>query len=136
MAGKAAGRDAGDPGTPAAPALDRLQLRGLRLRCIVGVREEERRLRREVILTVTLHADLREACRGDRLEHTVDYSALAGRIEALVEGSSFQLIEALAEAVAQLCLREERVQRVEVLLEKPGALRSGRAAAVQILRER
>jgi FolB domain-containing protein len=114
---------------------DRILLRDLRLSCIIGVRERERSAPQDVVITVVLYADLRAAGRSDRLEDTVDYSTLARRVETMVEGSSFGLIEALAGAVAGLCLEDARVQAVNVRVEKPGALPRGRAAAVEIYRE-
>ena len=54
----------------------------------------------------------------------------------LVEGSEFQLVESLAESVAALCLRDERVTRVRVSLQKPGALRFAASVGVTIERTR
>jgi dihydroneopterin aldolase len=115
---------------------DRIVLQDLRLSCIVGVRERERTAPQEVVVNLVLYADLRAAGSRDRLEDTVDYSALSRRVEALVEQSSFGLIEALAGAIAGLCLEDPRVQGVGVRVEKPSALPRGRAAAVEIYRER
>ena len=119
-----------------AEPLDRIHVRDLLLRCVIGVREWEREGRQNVMLNITLHADLRAAGASDELEDTVDYVGIKKRVIDLVEGSSFRLIEALAQAVAECCLAEPRVQRVDVLLEKPGALRFARTVAVEITRER
>ena len=115
---------------------DRILIQDLRLSCIVGVRERERTSAQEVVINLVLHTDLRAAGRSDRLEDTVDYSALTGRVEALVEGSSFGLIEALASAIAAECLKDSGVQGVTVRVDKPAALPRGRAASVEIHRER
>ncbi len=116
--------------------LDRIHIRDLLLRCIIGVRDWERAAKQNVNLNITLHADLAPAGRSDEIGDTVDYVAIKKRAIELVEGSSFQLVEALAEAVAQACLEDERVRRVDVALEKPGALRFARTVAVEITRER
>jgi dihydroneopterin aldolase len=120
---------------PDAP-IDRVLIEDLRLSCIVGVRERERVAAQEVVVNLVLSGDLRTACSSDRLEDTVDYSALIRRVEALVESSAFFLIEALAGAIAALCLEDPKVQSVTVRVEKPGALPRGRAAGVEIHRER
>jgi FolB domain-containing protein len=114
---------------------DRVLIQDLRLSCIVGVRERERAAPQEVVLDLVLYADLRAAGASDRLEDTVDYSALTRRVEQLVERSSFGLLEALAGSVARLCLEDPKVQAVTVRVEKPAALPRGRAA-VEIYRER
>lgn len=114
--------------------LDRIHIRDLLLRCVVGVRDRERHDRQNVNLNITLHADLATACRTDELAETVDYAAIKKRVIELVQRSSFHLLEALAEAVANVCLEDPRVRLVDVTIEKPGALRFARTAAVQITR--
>jgi D-erythro-7,8-dihydroneopterin triphosphate epimerase len=116
--------------------LDRIHIRDLLLRCIVGIRDWERAKKQDVVLNVTLHADLGRACRSDAIDDTVDYVAIKQSVIDTVESSSFYLVERLAQAVADVCLRDGRVQRVDVLLEKPGALRFARTVGVEITRER
>ncbi|MCL5281446.1 MAG: dihydroneopterin aldolase [Planctomycetes bacterium] len=118
------------------PAPDRIFIRDLAIRCIVGVDEYERREKQDILVHLTLHADLRRAGRTDALEDTVDYRALKKRILRLAEESRFRLIEALAQNIADECLRDERVEQVAVMVEKPGALRFARTAGVEIVRRR
>ena len=115
--------------------MDRIHIRDIALRCTIGVNDEERREKQDVIITVSLHADLAKACLTDSFEHTIDYKAVKKRIVALVEASQYCLIETLAEAVARLCLEFDRVQEVDVTVEKPGALRFARTVAVEISRK-
>ena len=115
---------------------DRIHLRDLRASCVIGTGESERERRQELVVNVTLSLDLSAAGRSDRLEHTVDYSILARGIVELAEASSFRLIERLAEEIAGFCLANPRVERVEVRVDKPHALALGRAAAVEIMRDR
>ncbi|MBI5947401.1 MAG: dihydroneopterin aldolase [Chloroflexi bacterium] len=116
--------------------MDRIHIRDLSLRCIIGIDDRERREKQDVTIQVTLHAELREAGRSDEMGRTVDYRAVKKRIVRLVEQSQFFLIEALAEAIARACLEEARVERVDVLVEKPGALRFARTVGVEISRTR
>jgi FolB domain-containing protein len=115
---------------------DRIFIQGLRVACVIGTREEERRRAQEIAIDVCLHLDLEEPGRSDRLEDTVDYGYLAGEITAMAESSSFHLLERLAEEVASLALAHPRVERVEVKVSKPRALPRGTAAAVEIFRDR
>jgi D-erythro-7,8-dihydroneopterin triphosphate epimerase len=121
---------------PSRLPLDRIHILDLKLRCIVGVYPEERREKQDIILNITLHADLRKAGRSDDLKDTVDYKAIKKRVIALVEASSFQLVEKLAERVAETCLEDRRVVQADVFLEKPGALRFARSVGVEISRRR
>jgi len=116
--------------------LDRIHIRELRARCIVGLNPEERRKPQDVVIDLTLHADLRQAGRSDDVADTVDYKRVKQEVLALVEGSSDLLIERLAERIAEACLAHGRVEQVRVVLEKPGALRFARTVAVEIVRSR
>jgi D-erythro-7,8-dihydroneopterin triphosphate epimerase len=115
---------------------DRVFIRDLAIRCIVGIDEQERREKQDILVHLTIHTDLRQAGRTDALEDTVDYRAIKKRILRLAEESCFHLIEALAQRIADECLREQRVEQVEVVVEKPGALRFARTAGVTIVRSR
>jgi dihydroneopterin aldolase/D-erythro-7,8-dihydroneopterin triphosphate epimerase len=115
---------------------DRVFIRDLAIRCIVGVDAHERQEKQDILVHITLHTDLRQAGRTDKLEDTVDYRALKKRILHLAEASRFYLIEALAESIADECLRDEHVAQAEVTVEKPGALRFARTVGVEIVRSR
>jgi D-erythro-7,8-dihydroneopterin triphosphate epimerase len=119
---------------PASSAPDRVFIRDLAIRCIVGTEEQERREKQDVIIQITMHTDLHRAGRTDALEDTIDYKAVKKRILHLTEESRFHLVEALAQSIAAECLRDDRVERVEVTVEKPGALRFARTVGVVIVR--
>ncbi|MHB0878064.1 MAG: SDR family oxidoreductase [Anaerolineae bacterium] len=118
------------------PPGDRILICDLLARCIIGVGEEERREKQDVVINITLEADLRPAGASDRFEEAIDYRAVKKRVLSLVEASAFHLIEALAEAIAATCLDDTQVSRVTVRVDKPGALRFARSVAVEVTRER
>jgi D-erythro-7,8-dihydroneopterin triphosphate epimerase len=114
--------------------MDKIFIRDLALRCIIGIYPEERREKQDVVINVEMHADLRKAGRSDDLNDTVDYKSIKKAILKLVEKSGFQLIESLAENIADIALADDKVQTVIVTIDKPGALRFAKASAVQITR--
>lgn len=116
--------------------MDRICIRDLLVRCVLGINDDERRERQDVVINLTVHADLRRVGRSDDIKDTVDYRALKKRVLAMAEGSQYFLVEALAEAVAELCLEHEGVHRIDVSVEKPHALRFARSVAVEISRGR
>jgi D-erythro-7,8-dihydroneopterin triphosphate epimerase len=116
--------------------LDQILIRDLQFRCIVGIDAEERREKQDIKAQIALDVDLRKACRTDAIEDTVDYRALKKDILRMAESSQFCLIEALAQHIADICLARDRIARVEVIVEKPGALRFARTVAVRIIRTR
>ena len=115
---------------------DQIIIRDLRFRCVIGVDEEERREKQDVLAQITLNTDLREAGGSDAIEDTIDYKVLKKSILRMAERSSFHLIEALAERIASLCLKDDRVERADVTVEKPGALRFARTVAARIVRSK
>lgn len=116
--------------------MDKIIIRDLLVRCVIGVTPEERRERQDVLVSVVLAADLAPAGRSDRLENAINYRPLKKRILALAESSHYQLIEALAERVAVECLEDARIREVQVSVEKPSALRFARTVGVEIVRRR
>ena len=123
-------------GTYMNTAMDRILIKDLMLRCILGLSEEERREKQDVLINLILWTDLKAAAASDRIEDTVDYAALKKRIITLIEGSQFHLAETLADRIAVLCLEQSAVQQVQVTLEKPTALRFAHSVGVEIIRSR
>lgn len=116
--------------------MDRILIKDLLVRCLVGINEEERREKQDVVINIALWADLRAAGVSDDFDRTVDYRGLKKRVMAAVEASQYRLVEALAERVAAICLEDPRVERARVRVEKPTALRFARSVGVIIDRRR
>ncbi len=116
--------------------LDQIVISDLQFRCIVGLGEEERQEKQDIVAQIVLFVDLLAAGRSDTIEDTVDYKALKKDILASVESSQFRLIEALSQSIADICLSRPQVDRVAVTVEKPGALRFARTVSVRIVRNR
>jgi FolB domain-containing protein len=115
---------------------ERILIRDLLIRCVVGLTSEERRKSQDVVLNLAIEADLAQACQSDDVADGVDYKVLKYAIIEMLEKSSFRLLERLAARVAEMCLEHPRVQRVAVIADKPGALRYARSVAVEVVRER
>lgn len=116
--------------------MDRIYIRDLALRCIIGVYPEERREKQDVIINIVLECDHSAAAKSDDLADAVDYKGLKKEVIQLVEDSSFHLIESLADRIAQLCLHNPKVEKAIVTVDKPAALRFARSVAVEIARGR
>lgn len=115
---------------------DEIQIRDLLLRTIIGINEEERRNRQDVLINITLYADTRTAGKSDDIADAVNYRTITKKVIELVEGSRFLLVEKLAAEITAICLEDPRVMRTRVSVEKPGALRFARSVGVTIERER
>ena len=115
---------------------DRIHIKDLLLRTIIGINQEERRSRQDVLINVTLRADLIKAGESDSIDDAVNYRTITKRIISMVEHSSFCLVETLAARIAEIALEDVRVERAVVRVEKPGALRFARSVGVELCRSR
>lgn len=105
-----------------------LRIKGLRLRAIVGVNSWEREERQAVIL----NAEIEFVWAGtDDMSSTLDYREVTKRIIALVEGSSFFLLETLAQTTLDEIMRFPQVLQGRVEIDKPKALRSADSTSIE-----
>lgn len=114
--------------------MDKIFLSALRVECIVGIWEWERRVKQTVVIDLEMAADIRRAAASDRIEHTVDYKKVAKRLLAFVGDSQFQLVETLTEQIARVVVLEFGVTWVKVRLNKQGAIRGARDVGIEIER--
>ena len=114
--------------------MDIIFLSDLRIETVIGIFDWERKIRQTVIFDLEMGADIKKAASSDHIDDTLDYKAVAKRVIQFVEGSEFQLVETLAEKVAQLILDEFSVPWIRLKLNKSGAIRG--ASGVGILIER
>jgi FolB domain-containing protein len=115
---------------------DKILIRDLRARGIVGINDWEREQPQEVVVQLTLFRDLSRAATTDDIGDTLNYRSLAKDVIAYIEGSRHFLVEALAAGIARLCVLEHGAVRVVVRVEKPGALRFADSVGVEIERRR
>ncbi len=115
---------------------DRIYIRDLALRCIIGIYPDERRERQDVIINVVLQGDLSKAPTTDAIEDTINYKSIKKSIVRMVEASDFNLIETMAARILDICMDDPKVQRATVTVDKPGALRFARSVAVEMSRDR
>lgn len=116
-------------------ANDQIHIKDLLLRAVIGINEEERRNKQDVVVNITLYTD-HTATASDDIADTVNYRTLAKQTIKLVEESQFYLVEKLALEITELCLADPRVERAIVTVEKPGALRFARSVGVTVDRTR
>ena len=100
---------------------DRLAVRGIEAYGYHGVLEFERREGQIFKVDLVLGMDTRTAARSDDLHDTVDYGTLVAAVRKAVETDPVDLIETLAQRIADVCLTDSRVQWTEVTVHKPDA---------------
>lgn len=100
---------------------DRIVIEGLEVWAHHGVLPHERELGQRFTIDVALELDLAPAASSDDLADTIDYGALAQAVHERVAGERHDLLERVAERVAELALADPRVRAVDVVVRKPAA---------------
>lgn len=103
--------------------MDLIEVDGLRLRCVIGCKPEERRDRSDVVVALKIGTDARPAGASDDLADAWDYRAAVKAVIAEVEKSECFTIEALASRVAWVLVCGQQAPSARVRVSKPGALR-------------
>ena len=109
-------------------------LHGLKVDCIIGIWDWERRTRQTIVIDLDMASDVSKASASDDIRDAVDYKSVSKRLQEFVGQSEFQLVETLAERVAEIVINEFAVPWVRVRINKKGAVRN--AGDVGILIER
>ncbi len=114
--------------------MDRVFIRELRVDTVIGIYDWERKVRQTVSFDLDMAFDIRQAAATDDIRFTLNYKSVSDRIIEYVSGQQFLLLEAMAERVAELIMREFAVPWVRLTLHKPGAVPQARDVGVVIER--
>ena len=100
---------------------DRLAVTGIECWAHHGVFDHERRAGQRFVVDLVLGLDTAAAAASDDLHHTVDYGSLVISVKSAVERDPVDLIETLAQRIADVCLAESQVRWAQVTVHKPDA---------------
>ncbi len=114
--------------------MDIVYIRDLKVATVIGIFDWERRIRQTVSLDLEMATDIRRAAASDQINDTLDYKAVGKRLISFIEASDFQLVETLAERVAEIVLNEFAVPWLRLRVSKPGALRGSQDVGIIIER--
>ncbi len=114
--------------------MDIVFIRELKIQTVIGVFDWERTIKQTLSLDLEMATDNAKAAARDHIDDALNYAAVSDRIVAFVEASEFQLVETMAEQVAQIVLQEFKVPWVRLRVSKPGAVKAARDVGVLIER--
>ncbi|VAW44403.1 hypothetical protein MNBD_GAMMA03-911 [hydrothermal vent metagenome] len=106
----------------------------LAVEAIIGVYQYERDAKQPVLINIEMQYDSSHAGASDNLNHALDYHKITKDIHSFVSESSFNLIETLAEAIAQRILTNQSVTKVRLSVAKPQALNNVKNVGIRITR--
>jgi FolB domain-containing protein len=120
------------PGSAA--VADLIEIDALRLRCVIGCSEQERRDRSDVVIDLRVGLDARAVAAADDVGCGWNYRTAVKAVIGMVEASSYRTVEALATAVARTLVTDHGALHARVRVRKPGALRFADSAGIVIER--
>jgi len=115
-------------------AEDRILVRDLKLRAIIGLNDWEREKTQDVVVNLEITVDARRAGITDDMADSLNYRTITKDVIAYVESSHHYLVEALATEIARIVTVGHGAERVRVRVEKPGALRFAESVGIEIER--
>ncbi|MCC6759345.1 MAG: dihydroneopterin aldolase [Candidatus Omnitrophica bacterium] len=113
-----------------------IRITDLTLEAIIGINSWERTTKQEVIINITLDFDSSKAAKSDNIKDTLDYKDLKKSIMTLVESSKFMLLEKLVERVLDLIMKDPKVLKATVRIDKPRALRFAKSVSIESSRSK
>lgn len=114
--------------------MDKVYIHGLEVETVIGIYPWERIARQRLVLDLEMDCDIAAAAASEDISHTLNYKAISDRILAYVREHELQLVETLAERLAQMVLEDFPVQALRLKLAKPGAVSEAREVGVVIER--
>ena len=114
--------------------MDIIFLHDLKVETVIGIWDWERKIRQTVVIDLDMAADIRSAAKTDSVDDTLNYKSVTKRVQQFTSDSDFQLVETLAERVAEIVTGEFSVPWVRVRVSKPGAIRGAQDVGVIIER--
>jgi len=109
-------------------------LNEVKIQTILGVPEWERMVPQSIVLDIEIAMPNNESCITDNISDTIDYGLVVARLHESLNDKKFKLVEALAEHLCQLIIKEFKAPWVKVKVAKPGILPGVKSLGVIIER--
>ncbi|QYJ78027.1 dihydroneopterin aldolase [Shewanella acanthi] len=116
--------------------MDKVLIRQLRIDTVIGVYDWEKKIQQSLFLDLDMAWDIKQAAATDDYKFALCYETVSNRLTQLVTEHPIELIETVAERVAECLLTEFKVTWVKVVVMKPGAVPTAASVGVEIERSR
>lgn len=114
--------------------MDIIFLSEVKIQTTLGVPDWERMMPQTIVLDVEIAMPNSESCATDEIGHTIDYGSVVSRMRETLAENNFKLVEALAEHLCQLIIKEFKTPWVKIKVAKPGILPGVKSLGVVIER--
>lgn len=116
--------------------MDIVYIRDLRIDAVIGIYDWEKQIQQQINVNLEMGWDNKKAAETDDIQYTLNYKEAAILVKKLVQKSEFQLVETLAEKIAELLLDKMNIPWIKVSLGKPMAVTDSKEVGVTIERTR
>ena len=116
--------------------MDKIKLTELTVNTVIGIWDWEKRNPQKVVFDIEMSTDINKASKSDSIKDALDYKAVSKRVKQYALENQFDLIEALADKVAEIILNEFEVSWVKLTISKPYAIRDSKNVSLMIERSR
>jgi len=114
----------------------KIHIKDLRVDCILGVNDIERAKKQEIIINISLTLDAAKAIETDDIHNAVNYRILYEDVIELVQNPQFHLLETLANAIGEHCMKDTRVLSATVSVEKPAVFEKAKGVVIEIIKRK
>lgn len=114
--------------------MDIVYVRDLRMDARIGIYEWEKRIQQKIRVDLEMAWDNRRPAASDDIQDTLNYKTASKRVMELVENDHYELVERLAETIADTLMQELQIPWIQVTVGKPGAVRGSSEVGVKIER--
>jgi len=114
--------------------MDIIFITQLKIDTVIGIYDWERKVKQTICIDLEMGTDIRKSAQSDVIDDTLNYKKVAKRLISYVENTEFELVETLAEKIADIVRTEFSVPWLRLRLAKPGAVRGAKDVGVLIER--
>ena len=114
--------------------MDKVFIKGLKVEGKIGLLQWEREVRQVISVDIEMDFDNTRAGKSDSIDDALNYKLVGKRVTSFIKNSKFKLVEALAEKISSIILKEFPVSKVKISLSKPGAMRGSDSVGITIIR--
>ena len=115
--------------------MQQIFIEGLEVPTLIGVYDWERTQNTVLIIDLLIDANLSAAMKSDDVNQTIDYAVVADTVKQVGEASSFELLEAFANAIINKVCHTFKIEKLVLTIEKPGILPDAKKVGIRVTHE-
>ncbi|MPQ48869.1 dihydroneopterin triphosphate 2'-epimerase [Marinifilum sp. N1E240] len=109
-----------------------IRVKNLLIRTYIGFNPDELRNKQDVVINMTIKANVEEAIKNDDVENSYNYKTITKKVITLVQEGKFKMLENLTQQILDLILLNPQVEWAKVEVDKPHALRFAESVSIEL----